>query len=296
MFGRASARNPLPVKLRRNSVPRPAPERPRRSSLTPFYVILGLVLLAGIGVLVTQMRPKGGGDAVNQAANTPPLTNDQLQRVQGISRGKADAPITIYEFADFQCPHCADFAARLEPVIMERLVDTGRARYVFFDFPLGFKYSWLSSRAGRCANAQGKFWEFHAMLFARQQEWAFAKDPVEVWGPFAQQVGLDQAKFESCVRSDQFQKEVTESSQLGQSLGVGGTPTIFVNGRRVETPTSYAEFETVVRGIAPAAFSDAPATAAPAGTAPAAGGPAATAPAGTAPAAAAPAAGAPATP
>ncbi|HET7233577.1 MAG TPA: DsbA family protein [Longimicrobium sp.] len=264
-------------------MPRPAPERPRRSSLTPFYVILGLVLLAGIGVFLANRRGPGGGgggNLVNKPATLAPLTNEQLQRVQGISRGRADAPITIYEFADFQCPHCAEFATLLEPVIMERLVDTGKARYVFYDFPLGFKWSWLSARAGRCANAQGKFWEFHSLIFARQQEWAFAKDPVDIWGPLAQQVGLDQGKFEACVRSDQFQKDVTESSMLGSSLGVGGTPTLFVNGRRIETPPTYAALETELRKIAPGAFEGTPA-AAPAGVP--AGPVAPAAPAATAP-------------
>lgn len=268
-------------------MPRPAPERPRRSSLTPFYVILGLVLLAGIGVLVTQMRPKTG-DGVNKPAQTVPLTPEQLQRVQGIARGRADAPITIYEFADFQCPHCAEFAALVEPVIMERLVDTGKVRYVFYDFPLGFKWSWLAARAGRCANEQGKFWEWHALVFARQQEWAFDTDPISKWGPLAEQAGLNRGAFESCVRSDKFQTEVTESSQLGNSLGVQGTPTLFVNGRRIETPSSYAALETVLRTIAPGAFD----AAAPA---PAAGTAAPAAPAGATTAPAAPAT-APATP
>ena len=265
-------------------MPRPAPESPRRSSLTPFYVILGLVLLAGIAVLVTQMRPNRDAGA-NVPATAVTLTPDQLQRVKGMSRGRDDAPITIYEFADYQCPHCAQFAALIEPVIMERMVDTGRARYVFYEFPLQFKWSWLSARAGRCANEQGKFWDFHALIFARQGDWAFDPDPISKWGPLASQVGLDQGKFEECVRSDRFQKEVTESSQLGNSLGVGGTPTLFVNGRKVETPTSYAAFEEEVRKIAPGAFGGAAAPAAPGATAPAATAPAATAPAGAAPAA-----------
>ena len=256
-------------------MPRPAP-KPRRSSLTPFYVILGLVLLAGLAVLVTQMRPKGGAGA-NVPATAVTLTPEQLERVKGMPRGRDDAPITIYEFADYQCPHCAQFAALIEPVIMERMVDTGRARYVFYEFPLQFKWSWLSARAGRCANEQGKFWDFHSLIFARQSEWAFDQDPISKWGPLAQQVGLDQGKFEECVRSDRYQKEVTESSQLGNSLGVGGTPTLFVNGRKIETPTSYQQFEEEVRKIAPGAFTGAPAgapaapgAAAPAGTTPAA--------------------------
>lgn len=249
-------------------MPRPAPERPRRSSLTPFYAILGVVLLVGIGFLVTQATRKknAGANAPPQAALT--LTPEQLQRVKGISRGRDDAPITIYEFADFQCPHCAQYAALLEPVILERLVDTGKARYVFYEFPLGFKWSWLAARAGRCANEQGKFWDFHTLLFARQGEWAFDTDPLTRWRPLAEQAGMDGKKFEECVRSDRYLKDVTESQQLGNSLGVGGTPTLFVNGRKLDSPaiTSYAAFEAEVRRIAPSAFGDSPApAAAPAG-------------------------------
>jgi protein-disulfide isomerase len=270
MFRRAAGRNPLKHSLsnRRSSVPRPAPT-PRRS-LTPLYVIMGLVLLAGLALLVTQMRRSKGAGANTAAATAVPLTPEQLQRVQGISRGRADAPITIYEFADYACPHCAQFAALVEPVIFERLVDTGKVRWVFYDFPLGFKWSWLSARAGRCGGEQGKFWEFHALLLGRQQEWAFDNDPIEKWAPLAQQVGMDVDKFEECVRSDRFQKEVTEHSQFGNALGVGGTPTLFVNGRKIETPPTYTALEQQLREIVPSAFADAPAAAAPEGGTPAA--------------------------
>lgn len=248
-------------------MPRPAPT-PRRS-LTPLYVVLGLVLLAGIGWIVSQ-AVRSTGPGANAAATTVPLTQEQLQRVQGISRGRADAPITIYEFADYACPHCAQFAALVEPVIFERLVDTGKVRWVYYDFPLGFKWSWLSARAGRCGNEQGKFWDFHALLLARQQEWAFDNDPIEKWTPLAQQVGMDVDKFEECVRSDRFQKEVTEHSQFGNALGVGGTPTLFVNGRKIQTPSSYSALERELREMVPTAFTDAPAAppadGAPAGT------------------------------
>jgi protein-disulfide isomerase len=227
-------------------------------------VILGLVLLAGIGVLATQMLSKGGEGANQGVAVT--LTPDQLQRVKGISLGREDAPITIYEFADFQCPHCAEFAWKMEPLIRDSLVNTGKARYVFYEFPLGFKWSFLSARSGRCANEQGKFWPYHDILFARQGDWAFEKDPAAKMTDYAKQAGLDAGAFEQCVRSDKYVREVSESSQLAQSLGVQGTPTLFVNGRKVNTPESYREFAQQVRTIAPGAFG---AAAAPAAAAPA---------------------------
>jgi protein-disulfide isomerase len=262
-------------------VPRNTPERPRgasakrRSSLMPFYVILGLVLLAGVAFLATQLGGKDdgpGGTATEPIAVA--LTPEQLQRVPGISVGRADAPITIFEFADFQCPACGRWATFTEPLIKERLVNTGIARYVFYDFPLGGSHvhSFLAARAGRCANEQGKFWEYHAALFARQQEWSYERNAEEKLLEYGQQVGLNGDQFEQCVRSDKFAKEVSESKRLGETLGVGGTPTIYVNGQKLpEVPGSYSQFEQAVRQIAPAAFDQAP------GAAPA--GPAATAPA-----------------
>jgi protein-disulfide isomerase len=242
-------------------VPRPAPT-PRRS-LTPFYALLGLVLIAGIGVLSTQLVSKKG-EGANQA-KVVTLTQDQLQRVKGISLGREDAPITIYEFADFQCPHCAEYVWKLEPLIIDSLVNTGKARYVFFEFPVGFKWSVLAARSGRCADEQKKFWPYHSLVYARQSDWAFSKDPVANWVDYAKQVGLDPGRFEQCVRSDRYVQEVSESSQLGQSLGVQGTPTLFVNGRKLDTPQSYRDFAAQLRTLAPGAFAPAgtPAPAAP---------------------------------
>jgi protein-disulfide isomerase len=251
-------------------VPRNVPEKRRRSSLTPFYVILGLVLLAGIGVLATQLGKGGGGAAATQPVAVA-LTPEQLQRVPGISVGRADAPITIFEFADFQCPACGRWATFIEPIIKERLVQTGKARYVFYDFPLGGNHvhSFLAARAGRCANEQGKFWEYHAALFARQNDWSFERSAEDKLLEYAGQVGLDGEKFEGCLRSDKYAREVSESKQLGESLGVSGTPSIYVNGQKIQPPGSYSELEQQLRQIAPAAFGAAPAAPATPGTAPA---------------------------
>jgi len=249
-------------------VPRPAPAPKRRSSLTPLYVVLGLVVLAGIGMLISKTRSSPVKEGANQGMPVA-LTPDQLQRVHGISIGREDAPITIYEFADFQCPHCAQFAAFIEPLIRQNLVDTGKARYVYYEFPLGFKWSFLAARAGRCANEQGKFWDFHGIVFARQREWSFDPDASAQFTEYAKTIpGLDAAKFEQCVRSVRYQKEVSESSQLGQSLGVQGTPTLFVNGRKIDLPESYSAFEAKVREIAPGAFAGTPAAPAAAPAAP----------------------------
>lgn len=247
-------------------MPRPAPAAKKRSPLTPLYLLLGLIVVAGAGVLITQMR-KGGGEA-SRAPVPVVMSPAELQRLPGMSIGRPDAPLTILEFADFQCPGCQRWATFMEPLIKERLVNTGRARYVFYDFPLNIHQNgFLASRAGRCANEQGKFWEYHAMVFQNQGKWAFEEDAVPLFVEYAGQVGADEGRFEECIRSERFAKEVSESVKLGESLGVGGTPTIFVNGQRLQDiPNDYSQFAAELEKIAPGSTG----AAAPAGAAPAA--------------------------
>jgi protein-disulfide isomerase len=236
----------------------------------PLYLLLGLIVVAGAGVLITQMRKGGEAAMAPVAVNISPA---ELQRLPGMSIGRPDAPLTILEFADFQCGGCAQWATFMEPLIKERLVNTGRARYVFYDFPLMSIHpnAFVAARAGRCANEQGKFWEFHAQVFQNQGKWAMEEDPVPLYVEYATSVGADEDRFEECIRSDRFAKEVSESVKLGESLGVGGTPTIFVNGQRLQgTPGSYTQFAAELEKIAPGSTTGAaaPAGAAPAGAAP----------------------------
>ncbi|HEX2188032.1 MAG TPA: DsbA family protein [Longimicrobiaceae bacterium] len=235
----------------------PAPRG--RSSLAPFYAILGVVALAGVGWLLWQSV--GKADPVTAPV---PVVLDQarLNRVQGISVGRQDAPVVIYEFADFQCPGCGQFASMVAPLIKERLVETGKARFVYYDFPLvqAHPNAFLAARAGRCANEQGRFWEFHDVVYGQQRNWSAERDPTELFVQYARQAGADPARFEECLRSDRFAREVSESMQLGQSLGVSGTPTLIVNGRRLGSTPSFGELERMVDeaagGAAPAASAD----------------------------------------
>ncbi|CAA9302757.1 MAG: hypothetical protein AVDCRST_MAG68-598 [uncultured Gemmatimonadetes bacterium] len=261
-------------------MPRPAPAAKKRSPLTPLYLLLGLIVVAGAGVLFTQTR---GGNAAKEPVPVA-MSPAELQRLPGMSIGRPDAPLTILEFADFQCPGCGQWATFMEPVIKERLVNTGRARYVFYDFPLNIHpNAFLAARAGRCANDQGKFWEYHGALFQNQAKWSHESDPTELFVQYSGGVGADAGRFEECLRSDRFAREVSESTKLGESLGVGGTPTIFVNGQRLQdVPDSYDALAAQLEKIAPGSTTGTPpapgATPAPGAAvpaAPAAGAPAA---------------------
>jgi protein-disulfide isomerase len=208
-------------------------EEERSSGLGPFYWILGAVALVGVLALVFQLR---GGDAPATQPVQVTLSPAELAEVEGIAVGDPTAPVTIMEFADFECPACGDFAALFNPVVKERWVETGEARFVRYDFPLvqihpnGF----LAARAARCAGEQDRYWEYHDALYGRQSEWRRQDGATRLFIDLAAQVGMDRAGFERCLRSDRWAEEVTENMQLGASMNVPGTPTFFVNNMPVE--------------------------------------------------------------
>lgn len=241
-------------------VPRTTP-KPRRNPLLPFYIILGVVALAGGFFLFRQMSSGGGTPATT--LQPVAMSPEQLQRVPGISQGQANAPVVIMEFADFQCPACGTFASFSKPLVKD-YIDNGTVRFVWYDFPLVqiHKNATLAARAGRCANEQNRFWDFHDLMFGRQGQWSESNDAADLFVDYAQESGLDRAAFNTCLRSDKYQKEVSESFQLGTTLGVQGTPTLFVNGKRVqETPGTRAEWEELVRQETGGAASQTPAAA-----------------------------------
>jgi protein-disulfide isomerase len=218
----------------------------QRNPLTPFYAVLAVVALIGVIVLLTQLRRSGGHAALEPI----PVEIDpsEISRVQGVAIGREDAPVVIYEFADFQCPACAQFATFYTPLIKERLVEPGTVRYVYYDFPLAqHPHSFVAARAARCADEQGRFWEYHDLLYGRQSTWSSMRNAVDFFVDLGREAGLDQRQFEACVRSDRYQEEVSRSLRLGEALGVSGTPTLFVNGRRLQQiPGSYSSLEQII--------------------------------------------------
>jgi protein-disulfide isomerase len=225
-------------------VARPQPQR-EGSNLTPFYVILGVVALVGVGVLFTQMR--GGTAAAATGPQAITVSPEELRATQGIAAGAADAPVVVLEFGDFQCNACGEFARFSKPLVNE-FIEDGTVRFVWYDFPLSFhQNAFLAARAGRCANEQDGFWPYHDVVFGQMDQWANRPTPTGLFTDYAERVGLDRRVFEQCLNSDRYQREVTQNAQFGQSLGVQGTPTIFVNGQRLHAwPRSRAEWQQVI--------------------------------------------------
>jgi len=159
------------------------------------------------------------------------------------SIGPAGAPLTIVEFADFECPYCR----RSFPIIRS-LVNTygDQVRYQFRDFPLVDIHSSarLAAQAGECAHKQGSFWAFHDKLF-QNQERLTRQDLVR----YANQTGLDVALFESCLDGDASLQEISQDFNDGREAGVLGTPTWFINGIRVAGVIPEEAFTSIIEEI-----------------------------------------------
>lgn len=143
-------------------------------------------------------------------------------------KGPENAPVTIVEFSDYQCPFCA----RSEPLINDVLKEyPTQVRLVYKHFPLTAIHpnAMGAAQAAAAAQKQGKFWQMHELLFANQR----ALQPEQLKS-YAQQVGLDVAKFEADMASPEVKSAIQEDMQLAQKVGIRGTPTIFVNGKIVQ--------------------------------------------------------------
>ncbi|MGH7812605.1 MAG: thioredoxin domain-containing protein [Candidatus Binataceae bacterium] len=162
------------------------------------------------------------------------------------SRGPQDAPVTLVEFSDFQCPFCG----RAEPTVDALMKKYGdKLRLVYMDYPLPFhSHSMLASTAARCAGAQGKFWQFHDLLFKDQPK--FARDDPKAFSAkmksSAETMGLNIAKFDSCFDGGKYDAVVKKDIAYGDRLHVSGTPSFFIDGRFINGAQQIQTFEGII--------------------------------------------------
>lgn len=163
-------------------------------------------------------------------------------------KGSANAPITIVEFSDFQCPYCQQGAQTVDKIAKEF---KGKVKIYFRDFPLDFHpKAKPAAVAARCAGEQGKFWEFHDKLFAEQAEWAGkAKDDAattEALSAIAKKLRLKEADFKKCLEGTDKMDLVNKDMADGVDAGVSGTPAFFVNGMPLSGALPFEKFKDVI--------------------------------------------------
>ena len=201
---------------------------------------------APIRALLTQERTVAArGAYVNRLkASTPVAITLDPPRVAVSdggrpAKGPSNAPVQIIEFSDFECPFCF----RANPIVAQVMSTYGnRVRLVYRHLPLpNHPNARPAAEAAACANEQGRFWEYHDRLFANQSKLS-APDLKQ----HAADLGLDTAKFNACVDSRRFQKDVDADMDAAQLLGVSGTPHFFINGRALSGAQPFEAFKTVI--------------------------------------------------
>jgi protein-disulfide isomerase len=155
-------------------------------------------------------------------------------------RGNEKAPVTIVEFSDFQCPYCS----KLQPTLKQVLdAYPDKVRLVFKDFPLSFhKQAMNAARASHAAGEQGKYWEMHDLVFEN-----YNKLTEDMFKEFAEKLKLDITKFTADYKSNKYDNQIQQDMNLGKSIGVSGTPTLFLNGKRM-SGRSFNDFKTSIEG------------------------------------------------
>ena len=232
----------------------------KSGDLKGFYVVLGGVGIIAVGAIGWTFLAGAMSSAATVAL--PEIVTGELTDVAalvelatGIERGDPDAPITIMEFADYQCPACQQFASLVKPQVDLMYVESGTARFVFHDYPLaGHPYAFLAARAARCSLDQGDeyYWPFHDQLFGHQSTWSMSQTaPLNAFETYAVTIGLDGDQFRDCLDSDRHADVVSANLRLGMELGVTGTPTIYVSkGGGVATRVNrWGEFAGVAEVI-----------------------------------------------
>ena len=155
------------------------------------------------------------------------------------SMGPANAPVTIVEFSDFQCPYCKLSLPTIKEILAKY---PGKVKVVYRDYPgPNHPHAQQAAEAAQCAGDQGKFWEYHDSLFDRQAPgtgWNFIE--------LAKEIGLNQDAFATCLNTGRYREEVAKDLHDGFKLGVTSTPTFFINGRPLVGAKPFAEFQAVI--------------------------------------------------
>jgi protein-disulfide isomerase len=148
--------------------------------------------------------------------------------------GNADAKLTVIEFTDFQCPYCKKYFDESFGQIKKTYIDTGKIKYVLRDFPLEeHPQALLAAQTANCAGKQNKYWEMHDMLFTYQDSWSYKDNSADIFKSYAKNLGLDEAKFDECMKNKDIVDEIAKDIKDGQLYGVNRTPTIFVGEKKI---------------------------------------------------------------
>jgi protein-disulfide isomerase len=240
MPSKRRAGSSLPRRRNQSSAP---PVATQQSKSRLIAVVAGLAVVVTVGlILAGSLVRRGGNDTAAIAASNVPVTER--------TKGDLNAPVTIVEYADLQCPVCARFSQTIEPQLVEKYVATGIAKIEYRYFAFLGRESQRAAEACECAGEQGQFFPYRDALYANQRgenRGAFSDDNLR---RIASSVGLDTDAFNACLQSGRGAETVTAQTAEGKALGVQATPTFFINGSKLEGLAPLATYEQLIEQAA----------------------------------------------
>ena len=198
--------------------------------LLPFAIII-IVLVGAIAAGWVVLR------STRDQQNTSTPTPDPKREVKGAEpphvRGNPNAPVTLEEFGDFQCPSCGSYHPELKKIEAEF---GDKLKVIFRELPLlpTHEHALMAAQAAEAAGLQGKFWEMHDLLYENQTKWAEQKDLVPVFVDYAKQLGLNPDQFMKDLSGETVTQRIFQDGKRAHSLGLKGTPSFFVNGKEAK--------------------------------------------------------------
>ncbi len=191
---------------------------------------------------VNQPNPVPPSPTMPQPPPQPTGDVSKLNIVGSPYEGRKNAPITIIECSDFQCPFCARFANDTLKQLRANEIKKGKVRLVFKNFPLPFhQFAEKAAEAAECANRQGKFWQMHDLLFNSN-----GRLDVDSLKSYAKQIGLNTKEFDHCLDSGEMAGIVQTDRAQCAAAGVQGTPTFFINGKMLIGAQPYEQFKGLI--------------------------------------------------
>lgn len=219
-------------------------EENKKSSIIIWSVGIGALLLVVFGVTFASSK-KGEQNSSQKQNNSQAVQTDMKINSSDHVKGNKDAKVALIEYADYQCPACGTYYPLVKQIGLDY---KDSVVLVSRNFPLKslHKNGENSARAAEAANKQGKFWEMHDLLFERQKEWSDRDDVLKLFTQYAGELKLDTKQFTSDFSSKEVQQKIDLDAKSGTDAHIQGTPTFFLNGKKIEAPRSYEDFRQVI--------------------------------------------------
>jgi protein-disulfide isomerase len=211
-------------------------------TITRRNVLLGT---AGVAVLIAVGAIGSKGDWFGASKSGDAVSTEELMKsgpLGEMAEGNVEAPVTVIEYASMTCSHCAAFAVHVYPELKKRYIDTGKVRFIVREFPLDPVVAVAGFKVARCAG-EGKYFNMMDLLFQKQADWAFTRNPLQGLSNLVKQAGFSREALEQCLANQKLSDGIEWVRQRGmEKFRVESTPTFFINGKMMRGEMPIEEF------------------------------------------------------